>query len=79
MGEGMLLPSIAAIVMGGTALTGGVGGPHRTILGVLVIAVLQNGMNLTAVDPFVQEIILGVVVVAAVALSIDRRKIDVVK
>jgi ribose transport system permease protein/putative xylitol transport system permease protein len=79
MGEGLLLPSIAAIVMGGTALTGGVGGPHRTILGVLVIAVLQNGMNLTAVDPFVQEIILGVVVVAAVALSIDRRKIDVVK
>lgn len=77
--EGLLLPSIAAIVMGGTALTGGVGGPHRTILGVLVIAVLQNGMNLIAVDPFVQEIILGVVVVAAVALSIDRRKIDVVK
>jgi ribose transport system permease protein/putative xylitol transport system permease protein len=79
VGEGLLLPSIAAIVMGGTALTGGVGGPHRTILGVLVIAVLQNGMNLVAVDPFVQEIILGVVVVAAVALSIDRRKIDVVK
>jgi len=79
VGDGLLLPSIAAIVMGGTALTGGVGGPHRTILGVLVIAVLQNGMNLTAVDPFVQEIILGAVVVAAVALSIDRRKIDVVK
>lgn len=78
-GTDLLLPSIAAIVMGGTALTGGVGGPHRTILGVLVIAVLQNGMNLTAVDPFVQEIILGVVVVVAVALSIDRRKIDVVK
>ena len=79
MGDGMLLPSIAAIVMGGTALTGGVGGPHRTILGVLVIAVLQNGMNLIAVDPFIQEMVLGVVVVAAVAMSIDRRKIDVVK
>jgi ribose transport system permease protein/putative xylitol transport system permease protein len=79
MGEGLLLPSIAAIVMGGTALTGGVGGPHRTIIGVLVIAVLQNGMNLTGVDPFVQEIILGVVVVAAVAMSIDRRKIEIVK
>ncbi|MCT9098108.1 ABC transporter permease [Haloarchaeobius sp. HME9146] len=79
LGAGLLLPSIAAIVMGGTALTGGVGGPHRTILGVLVIGVLRNGMNLLAVDSFVQEIILGVVVVAAVALSIDRRKIDVVK
>src|SRR6056297_1003676 len=76
---GMMLPSIAAIVMGGTALTGGVGGPHRTILGVLVIAVLQNGMNLLGIDSFVQEIILGLVVVAAVALSIDRAKIDVVK
>ncbi|MFB6179765.1 MAG: ABC transporter permease, partial [Halorientalis sp.] len=76
---GMMLPSIAAIVMGGTALTGGVGGPHRTILGVLVIAVLQNGMNLLSINPFVQEIILGVVVVSAVAMSIDREKIDVVK
>lgn len=75
----MMLPSIAAIVMGGTALTGGVGGPHRTILGVLVIAVLQNGMNLLSINPFVQEIILGVVVVSAVAMSIDREKIDVVK
>ena len=79
IGSGNMLPSIAAIVMGGTALTGGVGGPHRTILGVLVIAVLNNGMNLLAVDSFVQEIILGLVVVAAVALSIDRDKIDVVK
>jgi ribose transport system permease protein/putative xylitol transport system permease protein len=79
IGSGLLLPSIAAIVMGGTALTGGVGGPHRTILGVLVIAVLNNGMNLLAVGSFVQEIILGLVVVAAVALSIDRDKIDVVK
>jgi ribose transport system permease protein len=79
IGSGLLLPSIAAIVMGGTALTGGVGGPHRTILGVLVIAVLNNGMNLTGIDSFIQEIILGLVVVGAVALSIDREKIDVVK
>jgi len=79
IGSGLMLPSIAAIVMGGTALTGGVGGPHRTILGVLVISVLNNGMNLLGVDSFVQEIILGLVVVAAVALSIDREKIDVVK
>jgi len=78
-GSRLLLQSIAAIVMGGTALTGGVGGPHRTVLGVLVIAILSNGMNLLGVHPFRQEIILGIVVVAAVALSIDRRKIDVVK
>jgi ribose/xylose/arabinose/galactoside ABC-type transport system permease subunit len=79
MSDGLLLQSIAAIVMGGTALTGGVGGPHRTILGVLVIAVLQNGMNLIGIQQFVQSIILGAVVILAVAMSIDKRKIDVVK
>jgi ribose transport system permease protein/putative xylitol transport system permease protein len=79
MGAGLLLQSIAAIVMGGTALTGGVGGPHRTILGVLVIGVLANGMNLVGIQSFVQEIVLGFVVIIAVAMSMDRRKIDIVK
>lgn len=79
MGSGLLLQSIAAIVMGGTALTGGVGGPHRTILGVLVIGVLTNGMNLLSIQSFVQELILGFVVIFAVAMSMDREKIDVVK
>ncbi|GGL42083.1 sugar ABC transporter permease [Halarchaeum grantii] len=79
MGSGLLLQSIAAIVMGGTALTGGVGGPHRTILGVLVIGVLTNGMNLLSIQSFVQEIILGFVVIFAVAMSMDRDKIDIVK
>ncbi|WP_343749267.1 ABC transporter permease [Halarchaeum salinum] len=79
MGSGLLLQSIASIVMGGTALTGGVGGPHRTILGVLVIGVLTNGMNLLSVQSFIQEIILGFVVIFAVAMSMDRDKIDIVK
>lgn len=79
MGSGLLLQSIAAIVMGGTALTGGVGGPHRTLLGVLVIGVLANGMNLIGIQSFVQEIVLGFVVIVAVAMSMDRRKIDIVK
>lgn len=79
MGQGLLLPSIAAVVMGGTALTGGVGGPHRTILGVLVIQVLRNGMNLSGINPFVQTMVVGTVVIIAVALSIDRRKVDIIK
>jgi ribose/xylose/arabinose/galactoside ABC-type transport system permease subunit len=79
MGDGFLLPSIASIVIGGTALTGGVGGPHRTIIGVLVIQVLQNGLNLNGVGSFTQEIILGFVVIGAVWMSIDRDKIDIVK
>jgi ribose transport system permease protein/putative xylitol transport system permease protein len=79
MGQGLLLPSIAAVVMGGTALTGGVGGPHRTILGVLVIEVLRNGMNLIGINPFIQTMVVGTVVIIAVALSIDRRKVDIIK
>ncbi len=50
MGDSFLLNAIAAIVMGGTALSGGTGGPGRTVLGVLTITVLSNGMTLTQVD-----------------------------
>lgn len=74
VGSDLLLDSIAAVVMGGTALSGGVGGPHRTVLGVLVIAILSNGMDVTGIQEFTQSIVKGAVIVAAVALSIDRKK-----
>ena len=65
--------------MGGTALSGGVGGPQRTLLGVLVIAVLGNGMGMLGFTNYTQSIIKGVVIVVAVALSIDRRKYGIIK
>jgi ribose transport system permease protein/putative xylitol transport system permease protein len=79
MGTAFLLPTIAAVVMGGTPLTGGVGGPHRTILGVLIITVLNNGMTLANVDPYLQIVIQGLVVVAAVALAMDRSRLSLIK
>jgi ribose/xylose/arabinose/galactoside ABC-type transport system permease subunit len=79
VGEPFLLLSIAAIVMGGTPLTGGVGGPHRTLLGVLLISVLTNGMSVANVHPFLQIVVQGLVVIIAVALTIDRRKLTLVK
>ena len=79
MGDSYLLDSIAAVVMGGTALSGGVGGPHRTILGALIIGVLSNGLNLVGVDPFWQMVVKGFVVIAAVVMSIDRSKMQIVK
>jgi ribose/xylose/arabinose/galactoside ABC-type transport system permease subunit len=79
MGEPFLLTSIAAVVMGGTALTGGVGGPHRTMIGVIIIAILSNGMNVANVDPFLQIVVQGVVVIAAVSLTVDRSKLLLVK
>jgi ribose transport system permease protein/putative xylitol transport system permease protein len=79
MGAPLLLPAIAAVVMGGTPLTGGVGGPHRTLLGVMVITILQNGMNLADVNPFLQDVVLGVGVIIAVAINMDRRGLLLVK
>lgn len=79
MGEPFLMEALAAILLGGTSLMGGVGGPARTILGVLVIAVLSNGMNLASVDPFIQQTIKGVVLIAAVALTLNRKELSSVK
>jgi ribose/xylose/arabinose/galactoside ABC-type transport system permease subunit len=69
-----LLDSIAAIVVGGTALSGGVGGPHRTLLGALVIVILTSGMDITSVGPYNQLVVKGAVVILAVAATIDRRR-----
>lgn len=79
MGEPFLLDSIAAIVIGGTALTGGVGGPARTILGALTITVLSNGMTLLSVNPFYQVVASGAVVIIAVLMTIRRGELDLIK
>ena len=78
-GSSLLLNSIAAVVMGGTALSGGIGGPHRTFLGVLVIAILTNGMDVTEVNSFTQDIVKGIVIILAVSLTIDRSKYSFIK
>ena len=79
MGERLTLMAIAAVVIGGTALTGGVGGVYRTILGLLVITVLAVGLNALVVPPYLQQIIQGTVVVLAVALTLDRSKLAILK
>lgn len=66
MGDFLMLETITAVVVGGTAITGGVGGVARTLLGVLVVAMLSNGMNLLAVHPYLQTIIRGLVILLAV-------------
>jgi ribose transport system permease protein len=79
MGTNYLLPTIAAVVMGGTPLTGGVGGPVRTVLGVLILTMLTNGMTLANVQPFLQTVIQGIVVILAVAISMDRSRVGLIK
>ncbi len=79
LGDAFLLLGIAAVVMGGTPLSGGVGGPVRAIIGVLIIEILSDGMIIASVQTFVQNIVLGVVVILAVAVTLDRKKLDLVK
>jgi ribose transport system permease protein len=75
----LLLPSIAAVVVGGTAITGGVGSIWRTLVGALIISVVRIGMTFLGVNIFAQNIVFGAVLIAAVAITIDRSKIPVVK
>lgn len=75
----LLLPAIAAVIVGGTAITGGVGSVWRTLIGALIISVVRIGMTFTGVDIFAQQIVFGTVLILAVAVTIDRSKIPIVK
>ena len=64
---------IAAVVVGGTRLSGGKGSMNGTLVGAFIIAVLQNGMNLTNVESNTQKIVLGLVLLGAVIMNRTRR------
>ena len=68
-GTGFDWDSIAAVVIGGTLLTGGRGGVGGTLGGVAMIVILNNVMNLLAVSPYLQLVLKGVIVVLAVLIS----------
>ncbi|OWV83087.1 ABC transporter permease [Rhizobium sp. R693] len=72
-GFGYELDTIAAVVIGGTSLSGGAGGIGGTLIGVLIIGVLRNGLNLLNVSPFLQQVIIGIVIVLAVGAETIRR------
>lgn len=66
LGGNLMLESIAAAVVGGASLRGGRGGTMSPILGAVFITVLSNGMNLTRIDGYIQQMILGAVILATV-------------
>ncbi|MBE7956299.1 ABC transporter permease [Microbacterium sp. R1] len=65
---------IAAVVVGGTSIAGGSGAVWRTVVGVVFIALLNNGFNLNQVDPIIQRIILGCVILLAVGIDAVTRR-----
>ena len=77
--EGFLLPAIVAVLIGGTPLTGGVGGVLNTLIGALIVAVIRTGMVYLEIPPQAQQIVFGTVLIAAIALTIDRSKLAMVK
>jgi len=60
---------IAAVVVGGTSLSGGSGRILGTLIGAFIISVIQNGMNLLGIESYTQQVVLGSVIVAAVLLD----------
>jgi ribose transport system permease protein len=73
--NGLELQAIAAVVVGGAALTGAIGRPVFVLIGALFIQLLGNGLNLTGTSPFEQEIVLGTVLVAAGLLDFAIRRV----
>lgn len=79
VGNAYVLNSIAAVVVGGTALTGGMGGVINTVFGSVLMSMLDNGMNVVGIDQYFQQAILGVMVIVSVTLTFDRSKTPIVK
>jgi ribose transport system permease protein len=79
VGVGTLFAAVTAVVVGGTALSGGTGGVLQTLVGVLFVTSLNNGMILLGIDPFVQQAVQGVLIVVAVSLTMDRKRVPIIK
>ncbi len=78
-GNNFMFVSITSVVVGGTALWGGIGGVWNTLIGVLIVNVINNGMVVIGLPGFVQDGVLGLLVIIAVVLSTDRKSVGFVK
>jgi ribose transport system permease protein len=79
IGQGRLFTTITAIIVGGTALSGGVGSVINSVIGVFIVVVLTNGMVLMGIEPYLQQGVQGLLIITAVALALDRSRLTVVK
>jgi ribose transport system permease protein len=74
VGVGLEISAIAAIVIGGTSILGGEGAIWRTVLGLLLLALIRNGFNLLNIDPIFQQIFQGAIILAAVGIDAWARR-----
>lgn len=79
LANGFLLLAIVAVLVGGTPLTGGVGGVINTVAGTLIVMVIRAAMVYLEISATQQQMIFGIVLIVAIALTIDRSKIQIVK
>jgi ribose transport system permease protein len=78
-GSNFMFISITSVVVGGVALWGAIGGVWNALVGVLIVTVINNGMIVIGVPDYLQDGILGLLVIIAVVLSTDRRSLAFVK
>ncbi|MBF4766205.1 ABC transporter permease [Nocardioides agariphilus] len=74
-GKELLLPTFAAVVLGGNSLLGGSGGVKNTVVGVLIFAVLDNGLLLLDIDVFLRPLMQGLLLVVAVMLNVGLSRL----
>ena len=74
VGDGIIFDAAAAVLLGGTSLAGGNGGVGGTVIGVLFLATLQNGLAVAGVESFWRTSITGAILIAAVAVDTAQRK-----
>ncbi len=78
-GNNFMFVSITSVVVGGVALWGGIGGVWNALVGVLIVNVINNGMVVIGLPDYLQDGVLGLLVILAVVLSTDRRNLSFVK
>lgn len=78
IGDSLNLLSIAAVVLGGTQLFGGVGSVSRTLFGVISVVVIQSGMNVIGVDAYWQNIVFGLILILTIFLNSDKSSLEAI-
>ena len=74
-GAGYEFQAITAAVIGGTSMLGGVGTIQGTIIGGLIVGMLQNIMNLNSIQPFIQQIVKGIIILLAVVYDLNSSRL----